>query len=347
MNILLFDRINSWFYYCCVLVTFAIVISWVHRYSLHKLSSSIDMKNYFYTDLDVQPVFSMCVTDPKLNEKIKMLAPSHNDSSYINFLRGKMYLEELRSLDFNQIKFNWSEYFYQNPRAYLVGSDGRKLRNVPESNYWKSYTSYTGLLSQNRYLSNCLAIEPLDKHVHSITFLLHKSIFEDYKRPKYKFRVYLHYPQQIMRAYSTVKYMWDNLENKTYQMLFSVQDIEVLQRHKNTNNNCIKDWKNYDKLVLQDYLRKVGCRSPYHDSEIVDKICSKNRKMRKTLIYPSDVVMKRFENPCRSVEKVNYKYLETILDRIPNNTFEMKFKFNSRYKEIVQHEQVDLEVCKS
>ena len=135
MNIFVFDRINSLFYYCCILVTFAIVTSWVHRYSLHKLSSSIDIKNYFHSDLDVQPAFSICVTDPKLNEKIQMLAPNHNESTYIKFLRGKVYYEELRKLDFGQLKFNWSEYFYHNPKVYLVGSDGRKLRNVLESNY--------------------------------------------------------------------------------------------------------------------------------------------------------------------------------------------------------------------
>ena len=140
---------------------------------------SIDIKNYFHTDLDVQPAFSICATDSKLNEKLKMLAPDYNESSYIKFLQGKVYHEELKELNFNHLKFNWSEYFYQKPKAYLVGSDGRQLRNVSESNYWKSYTSYTGLLSQNRYLSNCLAIEPLDKHVHSVTFLFNKSIFEN------------------------------------------------------------------------------------------------------------------------------------------------------------------------
>ena len=344
MNLVLFDRINALFYSICVLATLVIIVSWIQRYSRHSLSSSIDMKNYFDSASDVQPVFSICAVDPKLKEKIEELAPGHNNESYLEFLRGNVYYEELRRINFNNLKFNWSEYFYRPPSAYLVGDNGIKLGRVPESKYWKSYTSYTGLLSQNRYLSTCIAIEPLSKHVHSVTFLFNKSIFYGSKRPKYRFRVYLHYPQQIMRSYSTVKYMWNELHEKPYQMLFSVQDIEVLQRHKNIKCNCIEDWKNYDKLSLEKHLKEVGCRAPYHDPELGYEICSDKKNIRKTLLYPSDIIMKRFDNPCRSLEKANYKYLETILDRIPNDTFEMKFKFNSRYKEIVQHEQVDLEV---
>ena len=96
--------------------------------------------------------------------------------------------------------------------------------------------------------------------------------------------------------------------------------------------------------MLLTYTFKVYFTFDCFYSNISKEVCSSAKNIRCSLLYPSDIIMKRFKNPCRSLEKASYKSLETILDRIPNDTFEMKFEFNSRYKEIVEQEQVDLEV---
>ena len=51
------------------------------------------MKDYFKTKDDVLPVFSICVIDPKLEEKLKRYAPAYSKSTYIKFLRGDVYHE--------------------------------------------------------------------------------------------------------------------------------------------------------------------------------------------------------------------------------------------------------------
>jgi hypothetical protein len=190
-----YDQVNVLFSTLCFFLAISVVVSWLHKYSLHKLASGIDVKSYFDTKLDVHPAFSICVTDPQLNEKVKKLALSYNKSTYIQFLRGDMYDEELKKLEFEQISFNWSQYFHQTPVAYIVANNGTKIGNLPmTSKYWKYYTSYIGIQSQNRYLTSCLAVEPLTNEVHSIKITLNRSIFEGKKRHNYRFRVLLHLP---------------------------------------------------------------------------------------------------------------------------------------------------------
>ena len=198
---ILFVGINRAFTVICLATTFYIVYGWIHRYSLHKLSSVIDMKGYFQTKNDVSPSFSLCVTDPKLNEKIVRFAPEFNESAFIEFLGGKVYHEELRRLDFDKIRFNWSEYLYDSPKAQLVSANGTDKGFISAGKYWKNYTSYIGLQSHERYLTYCLAFEPLHHEVHVIRVRLNKTIFENGDRQNYKFRVFLHYPNQIIRSH--------------------------------------------------------------------------------------------------------------------------------------------------
>ena len=346
MHVFTYNQINVSFHIGCILVTTGIVIWWLHKYSLHNLSSAVDIKPYFETKNDVQPVFSICVVDPKLNEKLEIFAPGYNKSTYIKFLQGNVYHEELKNLDFNYLRFNWTEYFYQTPTAFLVSKNGTDLGRFPMTKGWRYYTSYIGLQSLNRYLTDCLTVEPLSNEVRNIRLRLNGSIFKNGKRPIYsKFRVFLHYPHQIIRSYSTVKYLWDARDNETaYRMSFRVHDVEVLHRYSGGRHVCVDDWSNYDNIVLDTHLNQVGCRSPYHVSKTNQLVCSSKEKMKESLIYPSNLFMKKFNPPCRSVEKIYYRYQEANTKDIPNGTFEMKFFFNSRYKEIVQYEQVDLGV---
>ena len=96
----------------------------------------------------------------------------------MKFLRGKEYFEEIRTLDFEKIKFNWTSYFYETPMARLVFKNGTTLgvKMVPKSDKWTYYTSYIGLQSSSKYLQDCLAIQPLRKEVYLIKMKVSKSI---------------------------------------------------------------------------------------------------------------------------------------------------------------------------
>ena len=130
-------------------------------------------------------------------------------------------------------------------------------------------------------------------------------------------------------------------------MVFTVKDIEVLQRLEDKDSSCIRDWKNYDQGITEKHLTRIGCRRPYQKSKAVDEICSNAEEMAKSRLYPSNIIMKMFDEPCRTLEKADYRYLDSrtsSLKGISEEIFEIKFYFNFRYKEILQYEQIDLEV---
>ena len=136
------------------------------------------------------------------------------------------------------------------------------------------------------------------------------------------------------------------MDEKINKMIFSARDIEVLDRFENSRSSCSKDWKTYDKLITEQHLRKIGCRRPYQESKEVQNICSNQTAMAKSGLYPSNIKMKMFNEPCRTLEKANYKFMDSKSTKkeLPKDAYEIELFFNYRYKEIVQYEQIDLEV---
>ena len=127
----IWDNLHMIFNVLCTLVTLCIVIWWFHKFSLQNLSCSIDIKSFFESDDSLQPAFSVCVTDPELNQKLLKITDSkYNESSYINYLRGIEYNEDLQKLDFSMVRFNWSEYFFEQPVASLISEHGKFLGRV-------------------------------------------------------------------------------------------------------------------------------------------------------------------------------------------------------------------------
>ena len=123
--------------FTCILVTVFIIGWWLYQYSLENLACSIDIKSFLEQDHEVQPMFSICITDPELDEKLMNLTKNRfNKSSYIRFLRGDEFHKELKNIDYNEIKFNWTNYFSSPPGASLLSKTGKNLGRVPKSKYW-------------------------------------------------------------------------------------------------------------------------------------------------------------------------------------------------------------------
>ena len=343
------NKFNILYNILCALATIFIIIWWVYKYSLHNLSCSIDIKNFFESEESVQPVFSVCVVDPELDTKLQKASHSkYNKSVYIRFLRGEEYPENLRYLNYSLIRFNWSEYFYKPPQATLIADNGSFLGRVPVSEYWRYSTSFIGLQSSNKYLTDCISFEPLKKKVGTIRVKLNSSIFNHGVRPSTsnEFRVFLHYPGQIIRSYSTLKSTWEKIDNlSSLYMLFRITDVQVLQKYPTRHQKCIGDWRNYDKNAFKAIFEKVGCQAPYQYIYGTNHpLCPTKEKMKDTILYPSNRQMKRFDYPCRSLHKAQYKYSETMSRSLPNGVFEMAFYFTNQYKETKQYEQIDLGV---
>ena len=208
------------------------------------------------------------------------------------------------------------------------------------------YTSFIGLQSNNKYLTDCIALEPLSRDVSSIKMLFNLSIFDQGIRKQYQFRVFLHYPGQLIRSYSTLKHKWDLHDNMTtYIMTFRISNVQVLERIPTRHQSCIEDWKNFDHTAFKTQLSKIGCQSPYHHIyDLNYPICSEKEKMKQSLLFPSNRIMRKFSHPCRSIDSIQYTYSEVISNKLPKGFTQMNFHFTTQYKETKQHFQINFEV---
>ena len=139
---------------------------------------------------------------------------------------------------------------------------------------------------------------------------LDRGIFENGIRPRLaKFAVLFHYPNQILDSINTIIRQW-NVKKKEqhYYMDFNVLGMNVLgHRYKPKLDNCIHNWRNYDPIMQEKHIRKVGCKAPYQNTVHDFPICDSREKMKQTL-YPIET---GHISPCRTIEKIDYQYIET------------------------------------
>ena len=67
-------------------------------------------------------------------------------------------------------------------------------------------------------------------------------------------------------------------------------------------------------------------------------------KMKQSLLFPTDRIMRKFSNPCRSIDSIQYTYSEAISKYVPKGFTQMNFHFTTQYKETKQHLQINFEV---
>ena len=91
-------------------------------------------------------------------------------------------------------------------------------------------------------------------------------------------------------------------------MEFSLQQIDIVKRRNKRNDPCISDDFNFDQLIWDDSLEKIGCKTPYHKTDKNLKICDSKEKIKQARfdINNSEKPMK----PCTSASTLTFAYSE-------------------------------------
>ena len=129
----------------------------------------------------------------------------------------------------------------------------------------KSYHTIT--LNGGKHLVKCFGLEITDGEVFHLAILMKRDIFSDRIRPSNRgFEVIFHYPNQALNAIHTLLNQWERRDKTTnYWIEFNVRGFEVdIHRYKSRLNNCVRDWKNYDYLMVEEDIKSVGCKAAYH-----------------------------------------------------------------------------------
>ena len=105
------------------------------------------------------PTVSMCLENPFLEDKLNNICPNTNISTYLKFLRGELYDENLQQISYDNVTIDLNNYF-------LFG-EGQLLN---ETNYHKSSSENKHIFSgfYHGKFVKCFAVTMRDKSSHSM-----------------------------------------------------------------------------------------------------------------------------------------------------------------------------------
>ena len=348
MKILSWDSFDYGFKFLCIVITIAIFGTWLQRYVLDQDISIIETVSYFDSEDDVLPMMSVCFKQDFTKVGFGKMGFNFSGAEYGKYLlsnEDSYFDPAMAGVDYESVSTNISDFLISYMVWYYNGSFIWDTIDTPS---WKT-PYHTGTIHSGGYIVKCFGLELVDKNVKTFVMLLKREIFPDKARRRHLgFAVLFHYPNQILQSFATLMNTWNNEDNasKTYWMEFNVRRMEAFQhRYKPKKKNCIRDWKNYDNIMLEEHVRYVGCKTPYQPKYLEAPIC----KTKEDMLKANTSLVERLP-PCREIASIDVEFFDSFVGEPmkmqgkKQHFFAIKFmRFSSRFKKISTKEEVDLQ----
>ena len=297
----------------CLVATIALQIYCLFHYLSDQ---DVSMVNYtkFHTSKDaIYPSFSFCIRDPIIQEKFDQYEETINMSSYVHFLRGKLWDDKLLTVDYDNVSVSLSENLING--YYHTHADSTHMW-LPQ--YVVSFRS----LVQKCFTIDAPTVE--NKQLKVFEVMVNNKIFPGAQRrftgpgKASSLYTYFHYPGQQFISYHTVKSDWSSRQNRSesYSMSFRIKNIDVITNRNKPKKRCIVDWRDHDKYIMNSIMNDVGCRPPHWLPSSNLSFCQSNEQMKNFIPLPPTDRVERYDPPCKHIERLDFNYQE--IDAISN-----------------------------
>ena len=316
---------NIFFKTICIIIAVFLTVYWSYEFFKNEDTSFVEYTKYLESDKDIYPVLSFCFQNPFNETKLQKYNVTKDD--YIEFLKGtrgyfsSKFLEvpyddiTLQVDDHITKHFGYYKYFINGTEKNMTSEEGRNVFEVS--------TSYNGFIHQRFF--KCFSLESKSKErIRMASLGLSQDIFKQHSRAKYySFITLFHYPQQLLRSSGTMRRVWkDRKDDSEFSMWFTLTGMDVMNRRHKQDNTCISNWRDYDNELLEKHIRELNCTVPYHPKFNFSghSPCQNELNMQKAAMFGPDQYEEfGLEPPCRSVEKIEFTYVEHELDASPWN----------------------------
>ena len=319
---------------CCITMTLVLSGWWAYQYSLNEDRCTVEFKDHSDDNETDYPSMTLCFRDPFTSFIKNGNEQQWNLSKMLSYFSGDENFEIIH-VDYENVSLRITDYVI---KYWIRWRNGSATTFLPHEFKFKGYqVTYSGFRDGNFY--KCFTIGIPNRHTRVLSALIDNKIFPNGIRPTFNgLLVIFHYPNQMLRTTSTMKYMWTNRKNKNdYTMRFLLQNVEIFNRRR----KCHLNWQHYDKDVVDHHIEEVGCRPPYLLSNHSLPICKTRKEMHNISSCLSLGISHGLEPPCRAMENVNYIYQEIDLSATKWNSSDHFWSTlhveDSRYK-------VDVEV---
>ena len=297
------------FHALCVLATVSLSIQCLYNYFLNETASIIEYQKFQKDALSGYPSISMCFMHPFLEPELRILGT--NTSSYIKYLQGKFQDEQMKKIKYDDVTISLKDYV---DAAALFLLDGNRFpMQLDDDNI------YVSLRTDNM---KCFTIDiPFikDKLMNALQLEIRNSVFTNKKRPltvshdkPEGFAVTFQYPRQFLYASNSWKTSWKDRSNEShgYLMQFHVNSFTSVHKRKDSTSRCISDWRNYDHIISDLFVKKMGCHPFYWKTTVSCDICSNAELKNYTSHSFLHTVWNSQDPPCQSIEQLVTTYEE-------------------------------------
>ena len=80
-----------------------------------------------------------------------------------------------------------------------------------------------------------------------------------------------------------------------------------------SNSRCIDSYEKYDDWALKLYRNEAKCNIPYQKEDNLLPICNTKERKKRALLSYDIVERQHMEMPCRTMEGINVKHLESTM----------------------------------
>ena len=296
------------FFALCFIAAFSAVVWCCYEFSRNEDVCEICYKQFNEDNQSIYPDLTLCIPHKFDEEKLDSYVHGIDGLTYSKFLTGQYWYENMKNVNFEDVRMKLENYLLKTllvpDITHYILDEGIEIKTITNFSFPDS-TCYTF------HLSNF-------SQIFDVEIILKNSIFPNGIRPTMRlFYVAFHYPNQIFRSFSNAYYQWSdrNDSKKYYQMRFIINSMEVLRRRQKYNQPCYDEKLNYDNMIVEDAVRKIGCNPPYYNFSTISKPCdSKDELMWIHVITGIEwATMKHELPPCAEIQKMAIEYYEDDL----------------------------------
>ena len=322
----------AFFHFICWSAVLIMVSYWIYIFTLNEDLCLVDYKNYLESMDDEPPVFTICLKNPISEDKLKINAPQVTTDTYLGFLNGSHFNTSLVDIDYQNIILNLSEHTSQTVFYWKNGSESTHSK----INIFKP--SNTFILYGRFYQCFELQLPKVESFV-SAWFKLNSSVFGNRTDSQnYDSFTNLHYPNQFLSSLGSKRYLPKRESNDKYIMRYRIDGVEILKRRNKKGHPC-HNYNNFDASILENHIKKIGCRASYQPSVDGVPVCS-NMMGMKNASWNAIESEYGIAPPCKTMESMYFSYKEADISgsryAAHNRVDVYVYPYDQKFKEILQ-----------
>ena len=297
------DVFRFFFKLICMIGVLSMVGYWFYKFLVEDRDIGIVDYEPLLSESQIDlPLASICIVNPFLEEKIKLVDAQHNGTTYFEYLKGDIDAPEFQGTHYENLTLDLNDYLLTVALEYRNGS-----RNLTLKPNRKHKVIFSGIYHRAKF-AKCFSHQ-LDKHeAHNISTIHYTynrtRIFKDLgdsERQDRRIILSIYYPSQFLMKIGN-RYGINTLRFT----VVSVNDMEFLKARKKHNRDCMVDSMSYDESVLKKHMEGNVCLLPYQAAYSSIPIC-RNKTEIKKCTYNYNTAREIYYPPaCHRISKISF-----------------------------------------